>query len=89
MFLCRVIFFSFLVHIKSNSNDVLCFSVPNMCVLQPGICQNGAQCAFLNDGGYKCTCVTGFTGSNCQTSKHISVFSLTTLLIGNIIHVLR
>ena len=29
-------------------------------------CQNGATCTNNNLGGYSCTCLTGFTGTNCQ-----------------------
>ena len=29
-------------------------------------CQNGAPCTNNNLGGYTCTCVTGYTGTNCQ-----------------------
>ena len=29
-------------------------------------CQNGATCTNDNVGGYKCTCATGYTGTNCE-----------------------
>ena len=29
-------------------------------------CQNGATCTNDNIGGYKCSCVYGYTGTNCQ-----------------------
>lgn len=29
-------------------------------------CQNGATCTNDGSGGYRCTCVTGYTGTNCQ-----------------------
>ncbi len=34
-------------------------------------CQNGATCTNNNLGGYACTCVNGYTGTNCQYgNKH-------------------
>ena len=39
-----------------------------------GTCENGATCAN-SDGSYSCTCVVGFAGTNCETSKsHVPVF---------------
>ena len=29
-------------------------------------CKNGATCADDNVGGYTCTCVNGYIGTNCQ-----------------------
>ncbi len=29
-------------------------------------CQNGATCTNDNVGGYACSCLTGYTGINCQ-----------------------
>ncbi len=29
-------------------------------------CQNGATCTNNNLGGYSCSCLTGYTGTNCQ-----------------------
>ena len=31
-------------------------------------CQNGATCTNDGSGGYRCTCVTGYSGTNCQTN---------------------
>ena len=40
----------------------------NDCIPDP--CQNGATCKDLV-GSYRCDCVAGYTGSNCETSKHL------------------
>ena len=40
----------------------------NDCIPDP--CQNGATCVDLV-GSYRCDCVAGYTGSNCETSKHL------------------
>ena len=32
-------------------------------------CQNGAACGNDNIGGYVCTCITGYTGINCQYGR--------------------
>ena len=41
----------------------------------PNPCQNGATCVDgVNDSS--CTCVLGFSGTNCQTSHYTSSFSL-------------
>lgn len=34
-----------------------------------GPCRNGGTCKKVANG-YKCTCVAGWTGKNCQTSKN-------------------
>ena len=36
----------------------------------PDPCQNGATCLDLV-GSYRCDCKAGYTGSNCETSKHL------------------
>ncbi|XP_060035627.1 protocadherin Fat 3 isoform X2 [Erinaceus europaeus] len=41
------------------------------CVLYPdacsqGPCQHGGSCASLPSGGYQCTCLSQFTGRNCE-----------------------
>jgi len=35
-------------------------------------CQNGGTClpTTLNMAGYTCNCVSGFTGTKCQSSAH-------------------
>ena len=38
----------------------------NECVPDP--CQNGATCVD-QVGSYRCDCVAGYTGSNCETSN--------------------
>ena len=38
------------------------------CVTDP--CKNGATCVD-QVGSYRCNCVAGYTGSNCETSKVI------------------
>ena len=34
----------------------------------PAPCQNAATCVDLV-GNYRCDCVNGYSGSNCETSK--------------------
>ena len=36
----------------------------------PAPCKNGATCVDLV-GSYRCDCVTGYSGSNCETSKNL------------------
>ena len=39
-------------------------------------CLNNGVCTNDNLGGYKCTCLTGFTGTNCQTGKKTLILNL-------------
>jgi len=41
----------------------------NECTINGSPCQNGGSCI---DGGnlYTCTCAKGYTGTNCEISKH-------------------
>lgn len=56
-------------------------------------CQNGAACTNNNLGGYSCTCVTGYTGVNCQYGKKkfsnplIKILNIKTLFIKLSIHI--
>ena len=45
------------------------------CVLSSP-CQNGAACKNDNLGGYTCTCVAGYTGTNCQYGIKSTCFFL-------------
>ena len=45
----------------------LYFSDVNECA--PAPCQNGATCVDLV-GRYRCDCVTGYSGNNCETSTN-------------------
>ena len=38
-----------------------------------GPCSNGGECVDLVDG-FKCICPLGYTGAQCQVSKHINIF---------------
>ena len=50
--------------------ELLSFSVPNACVLQPVSCENGGTCEFSEqEGSHTCKCPSGFTGVICQTSR--------------------
>ena len=54
------------------------FSDIDDCSTNP--CQNGGTCA---DGtnAYTCTCVTGFTGGDCETSKHVTLKDLIRIIL--------
>lgn len=41
-------------------------SVPREC--DPNPCQNGGTCVEVGDT-YECTCLQGYTGTNCDTGK--------------------
>ena len=48
----------------------LLFQTP--CMKKP--CQNGGSCVpVYHDNTHRCLCKTGFTGKNCETSKHTIV----------------
>nr|XP_014352631.1 PREDICTED: protocadherin Fat 3 [Latimeria chalumnae] len=42
-----------------------CVLYPDACKRNP--CQNGGSCASLPSGGYWCSCLSRFIGSNCET----------------------
>ncbi|XP_038617667.1 protocadherin Fat 3 isoform X2 [Tachyglossus aculeatus] len=42
-----------------------CVLYPDACQRQP--CQNGGSCANLPSGGYQCSCLSQFTGRNCES----------------------
>uniref|UniRef100_A0A5F8H1R8 Protocadherin Fat 3 n=1 Tax=Monodelphis domestica TaxID=13616 RepID=A0A5F8H1R8_MONDO len=42
-----------------------CVLYPDACERNP--CQNGGSCASLPSGGYQCTCLSQFTGRNCES----------------------
>ncbi len=52
----------------SNNFKHYCKVLP--CESNPDQCKNGATCTNDNMGGYTCTCPNGYTGINCDTSKH-------------------
>jgi len=41
--------------------------VISFCASNP--CQNGAICGQNTGNSYTCTCLPGYTGTNCQTCK--------------------
>ena len=45
-----------------------CQTIVNQC---PSYCQNGAICTFLGINSYRCDCLPGFTGTNCETRANI------------------
>lgn len=56
----------------------------NWCVVSTP-CQNGGTCVYDGAGGYTCTCVTGYVGTNCTESitKHFINFKREINLIDN------
>ena len=42
------------------------------CLSSP--CQNGGTCTDLH-AGFECACIPGYSGSECQTSKYIGLYS--------------
>ncbi|XP_074840113.1 protocadherin Fat 3 isoform X2 [Carettochelys insculpta] len=42
-----------------------CVLYPDACERNP--CQNGGSCTTLPSGGYQCSCVSQFTGRNCES----------------------
>ncbi|CAH3191541.1 unnamed protein product, partial [Porites evermanni] len=50
------------------SNEFHHFYIPSPCDSSP--CENTGKCIPLyQENGYKCICVEGFTGKDCETSK--------------------
>ena len=49
--------------VLTNSLFLFIFSDVNECQNNP--CQNGGKCTNVN-GGYSCSCVSGFEGKNCE-----------------------
>ena len=45
----------------------------NMCRHQP--CRNGGTCLNTSPGNYKCYCLPGFSGKNCERGNFISLSS--------------
>lgn len=46
----------------------ICFSDLNYCgTHQP--CQNGGTCENIAPDEYRCVCIKGFSGTNCEISK--------------------
>ena len=69
LFPCSV-FFVLIVYCESPiltwlkmSMDTALFAAKNHCYRSP--CQNNGNCSNLPDT-YKCTCLPGFTGQNCE-----------------------
>ena len=52
--------------LRKGMNNKLFFTDIDECNSNP--CQNGATCRD-HVNSYSCTCVAGFNGTNCETSK--------------------
>ena len=52
------------IYLTKFNGFILKFADIDECV--PAPCKNGATCVDLV-GGYRCDCVPGYTGSNCET----------------------
>lgn len=46
---------------------ILRLLIANPCLSSP--CYNGGQCYYYPDGRFYCACISGYTGTNCQTSS--------------------
>ena len=59
------------LEVLENLKKVFCF-LKNKCLKKAlpctlsSPCLNNAKCTNNNLGGYTCTCLTGYTGTNCQ-----------------------
>ncbi len=56
------------------------------CDLNPNQCKNGATCTNDNEGGYSCTCETGYAGDNCDISKYDAFPSHNRLVLWTLTH---
>lgn len=46
----------------------------------PNPCSNGGECMEYGETGYRCNCVAGFTGGNCEDGEDF-FFNLLFLLV--------
>ena len=44
------------------------------CSDNPADCLNGATCTDMTNGGVTCSCVAGYEGRYCQTSRKLLFF---------------
>ena len=70
--------FRHVVEIDVTADTMINLFLPDIDDCMPGICLNGGTC---NDGinSYTCECVTGYTGTNCETGEYhnnITIMSL-------------
>ncbi len=50
------------------------FDPDTVCRNSPGICLNGGECIYNNIiVPYRCNCITGYTGLNCEFGPFISI----------------
>jgi Notch-like protein len=57
------------IHLNScNPNFIKLYSLTDINECSPDSCKNGATCKDLVNE-YKCTCVAGYDGKNCDISK--------------------
>ena len=42
-------------------------------ICHPNPCQNGGTCKATRNGGYKCICLVGYSGSHCQGEENNSL----------------
>ena len=59
-------------HCLSGWTGSLCNKDLNKCRLAP--CKNGATCANSGPDAYTCSCVPGYTGTNCENGNSIFFF---------------
>ena len=52
------------------SNHIYCqLPVSSICKTNP--CKNGGKCLGLSENAYLCTCLSNFSGANCEICKNI------------------
>lgn len=55
-------------------------------ICHPNPCQNGGTCKATRNGGYRCICLVGYSGSHCQGEKHGFRFALLSgLCVGDVL----
>lgn len=65
--------FIYSIENAANSDEYLIVKPTDIDDCLPNPCQNNGTCTDLVNN-YKCYCVTGFDGTNCEKSKKIHMF---------------